>query len=115
MAEYIGSSPLADLHRLAGIYEIETLAALADASVAQLRRHQRGSLIDRPLAARLRYLAALSADLAVTHNPAGMRRWWEQASPVLEGRTPAECLGFGWTPDSPDAVALATLVASSAH
>ena len=102
--------PRRELTGLLGTYGQESLDSLLGISPASLRRYAAGTRkVPDGVAARIHYLALVSADLAGSYNGFGLRRWWERPRSALEGRSPREALGGDWTPDSPAARAVADL------
>jgi hypothetical protein len=55
------------------------------------------------VAARLHFLANVVGDLAGAYNEMGIRRWFERPRTLLGGRSPAQLLTDGWTPEDPRA------------
>lgn len=54
--------------------------------------------------ARLHFLAFVVGDLAGAYNDIGVRRWFERRRKRLDGKTPAEMLTDGWSPDDENSV-----------
>ena len=94
--------PRRELARLADVLELEQLARLAGTSEVSLRRYASGArAVPDEVAARIHWLALVTADLAGAYNAVGIRRWFERPRSHLGGRSPREVLGRGWSPDQP--------------
>lgn len=107
--------PRRELGGLLRTYGHDALASLLGISPASLRRYAAGSrMVPDVVAARIHYLALVTADLAGSYNDVGLRRWWERPRNALEGRSPRALLGEGWDPDEPDARAIAALASALA-
>lgn len=107
--------PATALPELVAVYGEALVGALVGISPASLRRYLAGArTIPDAVAARIHYLALVTADLAGTWNAYGLRRWWDRPRTALAGRTPRAALGDGWDPDDPDARAVAALAAALA-
>lgn len=100
--EALTSSPLPDREfvELLQIFDADQLADLIGTSAVSLRRYIAGSRsVPDGIAARLHWLALVTADLAGAYNPIGIRRWFERPRSQLDGRAPRELLGRDWDPD----------------
>lgn len=105
--------PATALPELVAVYGDAFLGTLVGISPASLRRYVTGTrAVPDPVAARIHFLALVTADLAGTWNAYGLRRWWDRPRTVLGGRTPRAALGDRWDPDDPDARAVAALAAT---
>lgn len=65
-------------------------------------------------AARQASVIAVTDLLRGTLTEAGIRQWWMRPRSSLHGRTPAELLTPGWTPDGPEFRAVLTLAEDDA-
>lgn len=107
--------PRRELAGLLRTYGHESLGPLLGISPASLRRYAAGArAVPDTVAARLHFLALVTADLAGSYNEFGLRRWWERPRSALEGRSPRVALGDDWDPDGPTALAVAELAHSLA-
>ncbi|MFO1540222.1 MAG: hypothetical protein ACKOTZ_07205 [Chloroflexota bacterium] len=105
--------PATALPELAAVYGDAFLGTLVGISPASLRRYvARERAVPDPVAARIHFLALVTADLAGTWNAYGLRRWWDRPRTALGGRTPRAALGERWDPDERDAQAVAALAAA---
>jgi hypothetical protein len=90
----------------------DMLASLLRISPASVRRYSRK---ERPtpddVAARLHFVALLTADLSGAYNEFGIRRWFDRSRQALGDRAPGEVLGAGFDLESDDAAALRRLAA----
>jgi hypothetical protein len=101
-----------EIRELLRVYDHDGLVALTGASVASLRRYAAGTrAVPDAVAARIHFVALVTSDLAGSYNEFGLRRWWERPREPLGGRSPRAALGTDWSPDSPEAVAVAELAA----
>lgn len=92
--------PERELRELRRTFELDQLAGLLGTSQVSLRRYLGGARkVPDPLAARAHWLALVVADLAGSYNDIGVRRWFERPRAQLDGQSPREVLGAGWTPD----------------
>ncbi len=110
-------SPMPDreIHELLRVYDHDGLASLTGTSVASLRRYAAGTrAVPDAVAARIHFVALVTSDLAGSYNEFGLRRWWERPREPLGGRAPRAALGAEWSPDGPEAVAVAGLAAALA-
>jgi len=113
----LSESPLPDLElrELLLIFDLNQLAMLVGTSPVSLRRYAAGSRsMPDILAARLHWLALVSADLAGAYNEMGVRRWFERPRAQLDGRTPAQVLGSDWEPTSQEVGRVRDLAAALA-
>lgn len=94
-------APDSEWRRLTKVFEPEQLAKLLDISPASLRRYQSNAR-ETPdeVAARLHYLALVTADLSGAYNEIGIRRWFQRKRTLLDGHAPAALLRTGWEPES---------------
>ena len=102
LEDAIAGSPMPqrELTGLLRTYGHESLGPLLGISPASLRRYVTGARgVPDAVAARIHYLALVTADLAGSYNEFGLRRWWERPRSVLEGRSPRVALGRDWDPD----------------
>lgn len=105
--------PEREIAELLRIYDHEQLAALADTSVASLRRYASGTrTVPDAVAQRIHFIALVTSDLGGAYNEFGLRRWWDRPRSVLGDRSPRQALGTDWGADDPDAVTVAGLAAS---
>lgn len=94
--------PRREMARLAEVLELDQLARLAGTSEVSLRRYASGTrTVPDDVAARIHWLALVTADLAGAYNPIGIRRWFDRPRSQLGGRAPRDVLGRGWSPDQP--------------
>jgi hypothetical protein len=102
--------PRRELVGLLRTYGHESLGPLLGISPASLRRYAAGMReVPDLVAARIHFLALVTADLAGSYNEFGLRRWWDRPRSTLGGRTPREALGREWDPDGPAALAVGQL------
>ncbi len=107
--------PQREIPALLGTYGLDGLAELAGASAASLRRYTAGTrAVPDAVAARIHFVALVTSDLAGSYNAFGLRRWWERPRAALGGRSPREALARDWSPDMPEAIAVAALAAALA-
>jgi len=93
--------PQTELVSLLGLFDHDALARLLGASESSLRRYASGAR--RPpdeVAARAHFLSIVVGYLRGAYNDIGMRRWFDRPRTQLGGRTPAQVLRKGWSPDS---------------
>jgi len=93
--------PQTELVSLLGLLDHDALARLLGASESSLRRYASGAR--RPpdeVAARAHFLSIVVGYLRGAYNDIGMRRWFDRPRTQLGGRTPAQVLRKGWSPDS---------------
>ncbi len=91
--------PRRELVGLLRVYGHEALVPLLGISPASLRRYAAGSrVVPDAVAARIHYLALVTADLAGSYNEFGLRRWWDRPRDALDGRSPRAALGDAWDP-----------------
>lgn len=113
----LAASPLPgpELAELAVTYPDELLAMLLGISAISLRRYVAGDrVVPDAVAARIHLLALVTCDLAGTYNELGIRQWWHRPRTALDGRSPRDALGAGWSPEDADARAVAALAAALA-
>ena len=80
--------------------DVEQLADLLGVSPVTVRRYAAGSrAVPDDVAARIHWLALLTADLAGAYNGIGIRRWFERPRSQLGGRSPRQLLRRGWNPE----------------
>ena len=93
-------APAHEWRALQRILGLELLARLLGISESSARRYSSGrrSTPDT-VAARLHFLAFVVGDLAGAYNDIGVRRWFDRPRRRLDGNTPAQALGEGWSPD----------------
>lgn len=102
--------PRRELAGLLRTYGHESLAPLLGISPASLRRYVSGTReVPDVIAARIHFVALVTADLAGSYNDIGLRRWWDRPRSALDGRSPREALGTAWDPDDAAALAVADL------
>jgi len=93
-------SPDSEWRRLSGVFEPEQLAKLLDISAASLRRYQSNvRATPDEVAARLHFLALVTADLNGAYNEIGIRRWFQRKRTLLDGHAPEQVLRAGWAPE----------------
>lgn len=98
----LAESPLPDreLAVLSETFDIDELAALIGVAPVSLRRYAAGArAVPDEVAARIHWLALVSADLAGAYNAIGVRRWYERPRTQLGGRSPRQLLGRDWSPE----------------
>jgi len=113
--EALIGSPLPDreLRQLRQTFELEQLAALLGTSEVSLRRYLAATReVPDAVAARAHWLALVVADLGGAYNQIGIRRWFERPRTQLDGRSPRQALGAGWSPDEGPAATVADLAAA---
>ena len=102
---------------LQDVVGVELLARLLGLSQSSARRYISGSRSTPDgVAARLHFLAFVVGDLAGAYDEIGVRRWFDRPRERLDGDSPAQALGEGWSPadDGPRRVRdLARALASS--
>jgi hypothetical protein len=107
--------PERELTRLLRTYGHEALGRLLFISPASLRRYVAGQrTVPDAVAARIHFIALVTADLAGSYNDFGLRRWWERPRSALDDRSPRAALGDDWGADGPAARAVAGLARSLA-
>ncbi len=102
----LAHSPLPErqLGQLLHVFDADHLAVLVGASKISLRRYAAGTRgAPDIIAARIHWLALVSADLAGAYNSFGIRRWFGRPRSQLDGRSPHQVLGRSWDPDGPAA------------
>jgi hypothetical protein len=98
----IEQSPLPDveLKALDNILGDELLGRLVHASTSSIHRYQTGArATPDPIAARVHFVALVTADLAGSYHALGIRRWFERPRPQLNGTAPADVLAGEWDPE----------------
>lgn len=86
MREVLGDDVLVDLLRV---------------GASSIRRYAAGErATPDDVAARLHWIAMVVADLAGAYNEFGIRRWFQRPRVQLDGKSPRQVLGDGWSPDS---------------
>jgi hypothetical protein len=111
----LAQSPIPDheVRELVRLYDLEPLASLVGSSSVSLRRYTNGErTMPDTVAARLHFVAMVTSDLIGSYNDIGIRRWWERPRALLDGQSPSAALGTGWSPDDPQAKAVADLAAA---
>ena len=102
MIEALNQSP-APAHEWRALQQVlglDLVARLLGISPSSTRRYSSGSRsTPDAVAARLHFLAFVVGDLAGAYNDIGVRRWFDRPRRRLEGSTPAQALGEGWSPD----------------
>lgn len=102
--------PKRELAELLRTYGHESLGSLLGISPASLRRYGTGArAVPDLIAARIHFLALVTADLTGSYNEFGLRRWWERPRSALDGRSPRVALGDDWDPDAQAAHDIAEL------
>ncbi len=92
--------PQSELRALLRVFPPEQLADLVGSSVASLRRYAAGTRVPPDdLADRVHFIAKIVGDLRGAYNDVGIRRWFERRRAALRGRSPAQLLTTGWTPE----------------
>ena len=75
------------------------LASLVGISVSDVRRHMAAEISTPDMvAARLRFIGLIVADLAGAYNDFGIRRWFERPRSQLGGSTPTGLFVGNWRP-----------------
>lgn len=113
----LAESPLPEreLAQLSAVLDIDELAQLVGISPVSLRRYAAGTrAVPDDIAARLHWLALVTADLAGAYNRLGIRRWFERPRSQLDGRSPRQVLGRKWDPDGGRAQRVRVLAAALA-
>jgi hypothetical protein len=113
----LAESPLPEreLQQLVDVFDVDELAGLVGTSPVSLRRYAAGTRsVPDTVAARIHWLALVTADLAGAYNRLGMRRWFDRPRSRLEGRTPRQVLGTAWDPEDGSVRALAELAGALA-
>lgn len=113
----LAESPLPEreLAQLSAVLDIDELAELVGTSPVSLRRYAAGTrAVPDDIAARLHWLALVTADLAGAYNRLGIRRWFERPRSQLDGRSPRQVLGRKWDPDGGRAQRVRVLAAALA-
>ena len=109
--------PKQEWRALQDVLGLELLARLLGISLSSARRYISGSRSTPDgVAARRHFLAFVVGDLAGAYNDIGIRRWFDRPRERLDGSSPAQALGEGWSPidDGPRRVRdLARALASS--
>jgi hypothetical protein len=86
---------------LIDLFGAEQLTGLVGVSMASLRRYAGGA---RPtpdaVAARLHFLAQVTADLRGAYSEVGVRRWFERKRTQLDGLAPRDILKGDWDPEA---------------
>ncbi|CAN5661275.1 hypothetical protein BH23CHL7_BH23CHL7_14290 [soil metagenome] len=106
LGDALAESPLPEreLGQLTQVFELDELGALVGASPVSLRRYAAGTRsAPDEIAARIHWLALVTADLAGAYNRLGIRRWFARRRSQLDGRSPRQVLGSEWRPDQPRA------------
>ena len=93
-------APMHEWRALQGVLGLELLTRLLGISQASARRYLSGNRsTPDTVAARLHFLALVVGDLAGAYNDIGVRRWFDRRRTHLNGETPAQALGNGWSPE----------------
>ena len=93
-------APAHEWRALQQVLGLDLVARLLGISPSSARRYSSGSRsTPDAVAARLHFLAFVVGDLAGAYNDIGVRRWFDRPRRRLEGSTPAQALGEGWSPD----------------
>ncbi len=109
----VSPAPDSEWRRLTRVFEPEQLAKLLGISPVSLRRYRsRARQTPDDVAARLHYLALVTADLGGAYNEIGIRRWFQRKRTLLDGHAPGELLRAGWLPEAPGATRLRALARS---
>jgi hypothetical protein len=111
----LSASPMPEheLAQLSDVFDLDQLAELVGTSAVSLRRYIAGSRsVPDAIAARLHWLALVTADLAGAYNPLGIRRWFERPRSQLDARSPRDVLGPAWDPDDPQVERIKQLAAA---
>ncbi len=91
----------------------ELLASLVGVSISSAHRYRSGERVTPDVvAARVHVVALIVSDLAGSYNGFGIRRWFARSRVALAGRSPADILTGGWSPDDEDVQAVRDLAAS---
>jgi len=91
--------PAAELAKLNATLGHEMLAGLLEISLASLQRYQSGERqVPDAIAERAHFLTSVISALEGIYNEFGVRRWFERARSVFEGRTARQLLRPGWAP-----------------
>lgn len=103
LSDSLRESPMpgTELVSLLGLFDHDELAGLLGSSESSLRRYASGAR--RPpddLAARAHFLSLVVGYLRGAYNDIGVRRWFGRPRTPLGGKTPAQVLRKGWSPDS---------------
>ncbi|MYA87568.1 MAG: hypothetical protein F4X97_03790 [Boseongicola sp. SB0662_bin_57] len=93
-------APTHEWRTLQDVLGLDLLADLLGISRSSARRYLSGSRnTPDAVAGRLHFLAYVVGDLAGAYNDIGVRRWFGRRRSRLDGKTPAEILADGWSPD----------------
>ena len=98
----LAESPLPDreLAQLGEVFDTDQLAALVGVAPVSLRRYAAGArTVPDVVAARIHWLALVTADLTGAYNALGVRRWFERPRTQLGGRSPRQQLSREWSPE----------------
>jgi hypothetical protein len=107
--------PERELAQLLDVFEVDELATLIGTAPVSVRRYAGGARsVPDAVAARVHWLALVSADLAGAYNRLGIRRWFERPRSQLAGRSPRQALRRGWSPDDSPAQQVRELAAALA-
>ena len=94
--------PACEWPGLGRILGADLLSRLLGISISSLRRYLSGTRsTPDEVAARLHFLALVTADLAGAYNDVGIRRWFVRPRKQLKNRAPAQLLERAWQPDDP--------------
>lgn len=86
------------------------LSDLLGVSRSSVRRYAAESrTTPHSVAARLHFLAVVVGDLAGAYNEIGIRRWFDRPRTDLRGKSPAQVLAGGWSPEDEAAARVRTL------
>jgi hypothetical protein len=113
----LAESPLPEreLQQMLDVFDADDLARLVGTSTVSLRRYAAGTRsVPDSVAARVHWLALVTADLAGAYNRFGIRRWFDRPRSQLRGRTPRQALGRAWDPDAASAQAVSGLAGALA-
>ncbi|MGH2596009.1 MAG: hypothetical protein ACRDH7_08610 [Actinomycetota bacterium] len=93
--------PGTELVSLLELFDHDELARLLGSSESSLRRYASGARrTPDDLAARAHFLSLVVGYLRGAYNDIGVRRWFARPRTTLGGKTPAQVLRRGWSPDS---------------
>ena len=108
----VSAAPGAEWPAMRTVFGDELLVRMLGIADASMRRYASGErATPDEVAARLHWLAILVADLAGAYNDFGIRRWMQRPRLALDGSSPWQLLGDGWSPDSAAAQRIRALAA----
>jgi uncharacterized protein (DUF2384 family) len=113
--EAVEHSPLPDrewprMSQLLGDDLLEDLVGTSQSSLHRYRAQERST--PDYIAERLHALTLITADLAGSYNPFGIRRWFKRPRTQLDGRAPIEVLKGEWNPEDTDFQQVKSLAAA---